>query len=177
MVDEQGNLFLYEAIELRNEYDRHIGMLQGLLSESSKRGGFFSRNDNDEDREPAAGFNPKETEEKLKKLQTKRVKINQQIQESNFGVKIDVDGEHISIAEALVLRKNLLADLSAIAGRVEKSSYRRVIHKEGRDIYQEPRHQFNATYQEYLKCLKQLRLLVNRIHVVNHTATVRFKDE
>lgn len=177
MADEQGNLFLYEAIELRNEYDRHIGLLQGLLGEASKRGGFFNHNDNDEDREPAAGFNPKETEESMKKLQTKRVKLNQQIQESNFGVKIDVDGEHVSIAEALVLRKNLLADLSAIAGRVEKSSYRRVIHKEGRDIYQEPRHQFDETYKEYLKCLNQVRLLINRIHAVNHTATVRFTDE
>lgn len=177
MVDDKGNLFLYEAIELRNEYDRHIGLLQGLLGEPSKKGGFFSRNDNDEDREPAAGFNPKDTEESMKKLQTKRVKLNQEIQESNFGVKIDVVGEHISIAEALVLRKNLLADLSAIAGRVEKSSYRRVIHKEGRDIYQEPRHQFDDTYKEYLKCLKQLRRLVNQIHAVNHTAAVKFKDE
>lgn len=175
MVDEKGNLFLYEAIELRNEYDRHIGLLQGLLGEPSTRRGLF--NNNDDDKEPAADFNPKETEEKLKKLQTKRVKLNQEIQESNFGVKIDVEGEHISIAEALALRKNLLADLSAIAGRVEKSSYRRVIHKEGRDIYQEPRHQFHDTYTEYQKFLKQLRRLVNQIHAVNHTATVRFKDE
>lgn len=175
MVDEQGNLFLYEAIELRNEYDRHIGLLQGLLGEPSTRRGLF--NTDGDDKEPATGFNPKETEEKLKKLQTKRVKLNQEIQESNFGIKIDVEGEHISIAEALVLRKNLLADLNAIAGRVEKSSYRRVIHKEGRDIYQEPRHQFNDTYTEYQKILKQLRRLVNQIHAVNHTATVKFRDE
>ena len=175
MVDEQGNLYLYEAIELRNEYDRHIGLLQGLMGEPSTRRGLF--NGNDEEKEPATDFNPKDTEDKLKKLQTKRVKLNQEIQESNFGVKIDCEGENISIAEALVLRKNLLADLNAIAARVEKSSFRRVIHKEGRDIYQEPRHKFDETYKEYQKCLKQLRRLVNQIHAVNHTATVKFKDE
>ena len=175
MVDEKGNLYLYEAIELRNEYDRHICLLQGLLGEPSKRRGLF--NDDDEDKEPAADFDPKETEEKLKKLQTKRVKLNQEIQESNFGVKIDYESENISIAEALVLRKNLLADLNAVAARVEKSSYRRVIHKEGRDIFQEPRHKFDETYKEYQKYLKQLRRLVNQIHAVNHTATVKFKDE
>src|SRR3990167_71993 len=138
MVDEKRNLYLYEAIELRNEYDRHISMLHGLLGEPSGRRGLF--NDDNEDREPATDFDLKDTEEMLKKLQTKRVKLNQEIQESNFGVKIDCEGENISIAEALVLRKNLIADLNAISARVGKSSYRRVIYKEGRDIYQEPRH-------------------------------------
>src|SRR3990172_11787854 len=115
MVDEQ--VYLYEAIELRNEYDRHIGLLQSLLGEYSRKRGLF-KND-DEDKEPATEFDLKETEEKLKKLQTKRVKLNQKIQETNFEVKIDCEGEHISIAEALVLRKNLLSDISTIASRVE----------------------------------------------------------
>ncbi len=175
MVDENGNLYLYEAIELRNEYDRHIGLLQSLLGEYSKKRGLFK--DDDEDKEPTTDFDLKETEEKLKKLQTKRVKLNQKIQETNFEVEIDCEGENISIAEALVLRKNLLADLNSISARVEKSSYRRVIHKEERDIYQEPRHKFDETYKEYRKCLQQLRRLVNQIHAVNHTATVKFKDE
>ena len=151
MGDRKGNLYLYEAIELRNEYDRHIGLLQGLLGEPSKRRGIF--NNDDEDKEPVTDFDPKEAEEKLKKLQIRRVKLNQKIQETNFEEKIDCEGENISIAEALVLRKNLLTDLNAVAARVEKSSYRRVIHKEGRDIFQEPRHKFDETYKEYKKFL------------------------
>jgi len=67
MGDRKGNLYLYEAIELRNEYDRHIGLLQGLLGEPSKRRGIF--NNDDEDKEPVTDFDPKEAEEKLKKLQ------------------------------------------------------------------------------------------------------------
>src|SRR3990172_6814882 len=173
MVNKKNNLHLYEAIELRNEYDRHISLLQSLLGEYSRKRGLFK----DDDEEPTTDFDLKETEEKLKKLQTKRVKLNQKIQETNYEIKIDCEGESISIAEALVLRKNLLSDINGISARVEKSSYRRVIHKEERDIYQEPRHKFDDTYKEYRKYLKQLRRLVNQVHAVNHTAIVKFKDE
>ncbi len=82
MPDKKGNLYLYEAIELRNEYDRHVELLEGLLGESSKKRRLF--NDDDEDKDPAADFNQKEIENRLKKLQTKRVKLNQEIQKTNF---------------------------------------------------------------------------------------------
>jgi len=175
MPDKKGNLYLYEAIELRNEYDRHVELLEGLLgSESSKRRGLF--NDDNEDKDPAADFDQKETEDRLKKLQTKRVKLNQEIQKTNFGTQIECEGKEISIAEALEVRKNLLGDIKALAARVEKSSYRRVIHKEGRDIVQEPRHKFTETYREYQDILRHLRSLVNQVHAANHSATVNYKD-
>ena len=176
MPDKKGNLYLYEAIELRNEYDRHVELLEGLLgSESSKRRGLF--NDDNEDKDPAADFDQKETEERLKKLQTKRVKLNQEIQKTNFGTQIEYEGSEISIAEALEIRKNLLGDIKGISARVEKSSYRRVIHKEGRDIVQEPRHKFTETYGEYQDSLRHFRRLVTQIHTANHSATVSYKDE
>ena len=176
MPDKKGNLYLYEAIELRNEYDRHVELLEGLLGESSKKRGFF-HNDDDEDKDSATDFNQKEIENRLKKLQTKRVKLNQEIQKTNFDAQIEYEGKEISIAEALEVRKNLLGDIKAIAARVEKSSYRRVIHKEGRDIVQEPRHKFTETYEEYQDSLRHLRLLVNLVHAANHSATVTYKDE
>ena len=175
MTDKKGNLYLYEAIELRSEYDRHIGLLESLMGGSSKKNRLF--NDDDEDKEPAADFNQKEVEEELKRLQTKRVKLNQEIQKANFDTQLEYKGEKISVAEALEIRKNLLEDIKAIAERVEKSSFRRVIHKEGRDIVQEPRHRFSETYKEYLNNLNQLRHLISRLHAVNHIATVNFKDE
>ena len=95
----------------------------------------------------------------------------------NFDTQIEYEGTKISIAEALEIRKNLLGDIKAVAGRVEKSSYRRVIHKEGRDIVQEPRHKFTDTYKEYQDSLQHLRNLVTRIHAANHSATVNYKDE
>jgi len=71
----------------------------------------------------------------------------------------------------------LLEDIKTAALRVEKSSYRRVIHKEGRDIVREPRHKFTETYREYQDKLLQLRRLVDQIHAANHMTAVSFKDE
>jgi hypothetical protein len=176
MPDKKGNLYLYEAIELRNEYDRHVELLEGLLGgESLKKRGLF--NHEDEDKEPSADFDQKETEDRLKKLQTKRVRLNQEIQKTNFETQIEYEGKKISIAEALEVRKNLLGDVKALAARVEKSSYRRVIHKEGRDIVQEPRHKFIETYKEYHVNIRRLRVLVTQVHAANHSATVVYKDE
>lgn len=175
MTDKKGNLYLYEAIELRSDYDRHIGLLESLMGGSSKKTRLF--NYDDEDKEPAADFNQKEVEEELKRLQTKRVKLNQEIQKANFDTQVEYKGEKISVAEALEIRKNLLEDIKAIAERVEKSSFRRVIHKEGRDIVQEPRHRFSETYKEYLNNLNQLRHLISQLHAVNHITVVNFKDE
>ena len=60
MPDRKGNLYLSEAIELRNEYDRHIKLLQDLTAEANDKGDrFFSRSDGDEDKEPALTSNRK----------------------------------------------------------------------------------------------------------------------
>lgn len=176
MPDKKGNLYLYEAIELRTEYDRHAELLEGLIGGvSSKKRGFFS--DDSDDKDPAADFDQKEVENRLKNLQTKRVKLNQEIQKKNFETQIAHEGRGISIAEALEVRKNLISDIKAISARVEKSSYRRVIHKEGRDIVQEPRHKFAEAYGEYRDKLRHLRNLANQVHAANHTAMVNYKDE
>jgi hypothetical protein len=177
MPDKKGNLYLFEAVELRNEYDRHIKLLQGVTKESdSKRDRFFSETE-DEDREPVADFEQKKLEERLKKLQTKRVKLNQEIQIANFKAQIDYNGEKISIAESLEVRKNLIADREAMSQRVFNSVYKRVIHKEERDIVRKPKCPFKKAYEEFQDSLKKLRHVVNQIHTVNHTAIVNFKDE
>jgi hypothetical protein len=177
MPDERGNLYLFEAIELRNEYVRQIKLLQNLLEEpESKRERLFSKND-DEDKEPASGYDPKELEESLKKLKTKRVKLNQEIQIANLKSQFDYRGEQISLAEALEIRKNLLSDKDALAERVINSAYKRIIHKEERDIVREPKHPFKEIYEEFQDNLRRLRQMVNQIHIVNHTTTVNFKDE
>ena len=99
MPDKKGNLYLYEAIELRNEYDRHVELLEGLLGgKSSKKRGLFNNDDEDED--PAADFDQKEIEDRLKKLQSKRVKLNQEIQKTNFGTQIEFDGKEICVQQS-----------------------------------------------------------------------------
>jgi hypothetical protein len=170
-------LYLFEAILLRNEYDRHIKLLEELLEDNKKIGDkFFSSRDEDE-REPALDFNHKELNEELKKLKVKRVKLNQAIQAANFKFQIIYEGEKISIAEALEIRKNLLADIEAISQRVINSAYKRVIHKEERDIIHEPKHSFKQVYDSFQNSLKKIRNIVTQIHIVNFKSIVNFKEE
>lgn len=177
MPDKKGNLYLFEAIELRNEYDRHIKLLEKLIGEDkADRDSFFRKSENEE-KEPAADFNQKELEQKLKKLHTKRIKLNQAIQTANFKFQIDYDGEKISIAEALEIRKNLMADKEALSQRVVDSAHVRIIHKEERDIVRKPGHPFKKTYEDFQNNLKKLRNFVTQIHIANHKNIVTFKDE
>jgi len=177
MPDEKGNLYLFEAIELRKDYDRRIKLLEQLLGgERGKQDRLFHRND-EEKREPSAELDLTKMEENLKNIQTKRVKLNQAIQLANFERKIEYEGETIPIAEALELRKNLTSDLEAISQRVLDSAYTRIIHKEERDIVHEPRHGFKQSYQEFQDRLKKLRILVVKIHQANHAYCLNFKDE
>ena len=115
MPDQKGNLYLFEAIVLRNEYDRHIKLIENLIGESETKRGRLFHNSDDEGKEPSAEFNQNELEEKLMILQTKRIKLNQAIQMANFSTQIDYNGEKISLAEALEVRKGLLADYEAIS--------------------------------------------------------------
>jgi hypothetical protein len=177
MPDNKGNLYLFEAIELRKEYDRCIKLLEQLLGgEQGKQDRLFHRGD-EEKREPSADFDLGKMEENLKSIQTKRVKLNQAIQLANFEYKIEHEGETIPIAEALELRKNLAYDLEVISKRVLDSAYTRIIHKEGRDIVHEPRHGFKQSHEEFQNRLKKLRNLVIKIHQANHAYCVSFKDE
>ncbi|MCI5118917.1 MAG: hypothetical protein D3913_13400 [Candidatus Electrothrix sp. LOE1_4_5] len=179
MPDKKGNLFLFEAIELRNEYDRHIQLMENLLNDhESKRSGMRYYAENGiEEKEPVEGFSPKDFMEKLKKMQSKRIKLNHAIQIANFETEIDYNDEKISIAEALEIRKNLLANNQAVAGRVVDSAYKRITHKEERDIVHEPKHSFLKSYESFQNNLKEVGKLVNRIHTANHRSVVKFKDE
>ena len=80
MPDEKGNLVLFEAIELRKEYDRRIKLLEQLIGgEQGKQARLFQRND-EEKREPSADLDLGKMEENLRSIQTRRVKLNQAIQ-------------------------------------------------------------------------------------------------
>lgn len=176
MADEKGKLYLFEAIELRNTFDRHIKLLESTLYDRDGRDSFMSRREEDV-KEPADDFNAHELEEELKKIQTKRVKLNQAIQAANFTNTIQFDGDEITLAEALELRKNLLAELEAMKERVRNSAYKKIIHKEERDIVREPKHSFTKVYAEYEEKLLKLRNLVNLLHKANHNNVVDFREE
>jgi hypothetical protein len=80
MARSTKKLLLFEAIELRSEFDRAIQLLEKMLGtgDSSAKELRFYRDSTsgEEKREPAAGFNSGEWEETLKKIQTKRLETN-----------------------------------------------------------------------------------------------------
>ncbi|MBM3713574.1 MAG: hypothetical protein FJW56_09110 [Actinobacteria bacterium] len=177
MADSKGNLYLFEAILLRNEYDRHIKLLEKLIGEDRKIDDRFFSSRNEDNREAAPGFNQKELEEKLEKLKTRKLKINQAIQAANFKYQIDNEGEKVSIAEALEIRKNIISEIETVSQRVIDSAYKKIIHKEERDIVHEPKHSFVKVYDDYQDNLKKLRNIVIQIHNINFKSTVNFREE
>ena len=173
MPDRKGKLYLFEAIELRNEYDMHIALLQKLIYNDRED---YYRTDKDK-KEPVEDFNLKEFEKTLKKLITKRVKLNQAIQAANYKFQIEFEGEKISISEALEIRKSMQAEKDAMYQKVIDSAYNTIIHKEERDIVHHPNHSFTKSYEEYKAHIKKLRELINKIHIANHKNIVKFKEE
>lgn len=175
MPDNKNNLFIFEAIELRQEYDKHIKVLENLIEEKREKRGFLSREE--DELQPAKDFDIKLVQEKLQKLQTKRVKLNQELQLANLKTKLNYDGDEITLSEALEIRKNLIKDITILGDKLNESAYVKIIHKEGRDIIKEPKQKFNDVYQNYENLLKKLRMLNQAIHRINHSEAVNFKDE
>ncbi len=183
MTDKKGNLNLLEAIELRNEYDRHIGLIKKLLSVKSyqiKDEEYYGRStpkSYDIENKPAEGFDPKEMDKKLKRLETKRLKLNMAIQSTNFASTIEFNGEQICIAEALEIRKKLQKEFDDKTKSVTDSAHKQLIHKEKRDIEHHSHDSFRETYEDFQNSLTVLRRLTNEIHVMNHSSVTGFRDE
>jgi hypothetical protein len=177
MPDDKGRLFLFEALELRATYDREIRLLGQLLKpEDSRRGSFLADRDSAELR-AAPGFDLQDAETRLKRLRVKRLKLNEAVQVANFQSQIDIEGESVSLARALEVRKALFQDLEQLAERAREAAYVRIIHKEERDIEKVSPRPFPEAYADYEEALERLRALVTALHRANHQVTVAFRDE
>jgi len=127
-------LYLYEALELRAEYDGRIKTLKDCLPETRQNRGrsFFSRDDEGM-RRPSGDFDLADFRKKLRNLEIKRRKLNSAIQKTNFNYSIDLFGESINLSEALETRKGLNERIGELHSQVVDSAYVKVIYKEGRD--------------------------------------------
>ena len=71
------NLYLYEALELRSEYDARIKTFRECLPESREnRRSFSFSSDNGIRRKPRSDFNLTEARESLRTLEFKKRKLN-----------------------------------------------------------------------------------------------------
>lgn len=169
-------LFLFQALTLRVEFDRRIVLLEKFF-EKTDRDFSFRTGETSEKKEPVAEFVLSEVENELKKLQTKRVKLNQEIQKANFTNTLNFKGEEVSLAEALDIRKQLKKEIDILSKRVNESAYKRIVHKEERDIAHEPEHSFRKAKMEYELAVTEIRRIEDLLHIANHKTVVNFREE
>jgi hypothetical protein len=178
MADTTRRLLLYEALELRAEYDARIKTFKECLPEAKQNRGRLSMlRDDDGQYRPSPGFDVAEVREQLRKLEFKRRKLNSAIQQANFQHQLDVRGDTLTLNEALEMRKGLNDQLGELHTQVVKAAYQRVIYKEDRDIV-EPN---ELSYPDSVKALDMARMAfreVNRkIRAAAFEISVNFLDE
>jgi hypothetical protein len=171
-------LYLYEALELRAEFDARIKTLKNCLPETRQnRDKFIFSRDNEGRRRPSPDFDLADARSKLRNLEIKRRKLNSAIQKTNFNCRIDFEGESINLSEALETRKGLNERIGELHTQVVNSAYLRVIYKEGRDIVEES----EIPYTESIKNLEEARLafreLNRKLRLASFEAKVEFEDE
>lgn len=175
MPNKSGKLFIFEAIELRNQYDANISILKDLLDQKITNNYGITLSHDEQDCEYR--FDEKQMQIELKKLQTKRVILNQAIQVANLKTIIEYDNEEISLTNALEIKKNMFKELFYLKRLLFELGYKKTTHKEYRDVVYEPPESFDKKFSEYLEMLKNQKKLKNSIHIANHQNLVNFRDK
>ncbi len=175
---EKRKLYLYEALELRSEYDARIKTLKDCLPETRQNRDRLSFTREDEGRRrPSPDFDLTEARKELRNLEFKRRKLNAAIQETNYKHCVDISGESMNLNEALEMRKGLNERIGELHAQVVKSAYQKVIYKEGRDIIEEN----EVTYADSVKNLEDARIafrdLNRQLRRASFEAVVDFQDE
>jgi hypothetical protein len=178
MPDDKKDLYLYEALELRAEFNARIKSLKSLMPEQQSKSGVWSmRSDNRERLEPVDDFDSVICRKDIKKLEYKARKLNTAIQTTNFTNSVTVSGESMSIAESLDLRKAVNHELAELQDMLKISAYRRIIYKEERNIEENPALSFADISVEFEKKRLLFRELNRALRRVSFLTTVNFKDE
>jgi len=178
MADPQQQLLLYEALELRAEYDARMKTLKDCLPEGQQPHDRFAFAHVDDSRtRPSPEFDVAAAREQLRTLEFKRRKLNNAIQQANFQHQLQIGGDPVTLSEALELRKGLNTQLGELHTQVVKAAYQRVIYKEDRDIVE-------PTDLSYTQCVQRLddtrvafREVNRKIRAAAFAVRVAFRDE
>jgi hypothetical protein len=177
MPDDKNKLFLYEALELRAEYDARIKELRTLLPEAKEsRVRFAFRGDDDVKQRPAAGFSVQMVREELNALAARKRTLNA-IQCANFDSRITVAGDPLSLSEALELRKAVDEQIGELSTQLVKAAYERVVYKEERDIVEAPEAPYAEVRKELDAKRRLFRALNRSLRAAAHAIVVEFRDE
>jgi hypothetical protein len=175
---EKRKLFIYEALELRAEYDARIKTLKDTLPETRQnRDRLFYTRDDDGRRRPSPDFDMAEVRRQLRKLEVKRRKLNSAIQQANFNSRVDYREESINLNEALETRKSLNEQIGELHNQVVNSAYEKVIYKEGRDIVEENELSYTSSVDDLDYARLAFRELNRKLRKASFDTLVEFEDE
>jgi hypothetical protein len=175
---EKRKLYIYEALELRAEYDARIKTCKDTLPETRQnRDRLFFTRDDDGRRRPSPDFDMAEVRQQLRTLEVKRRKLNSAIQQANFNSIVDYRGESINLNEALEARKSLNEQIGELHTQVVDSAFEKVIYKEGRDIVEEN----ELSYTSSVDDLDSARLAFRELNCILRKASfetlIEFGDD
>ena len=175
---EKRKLYIYEALELRSEYDARIKTFKDILPETRQNRDwlFFSRDD-DGRRRPSSDFDMAEVRRQLRKLEVKRRKLNSAIQQANFNSRVEYRGESINLNEALETRKILNEQIGELHAQVVNSAYEKVIYKEGRDIVEENELSYTNSVDDLDYARLAFRELNRKLRKASFDTIVEFEEE
>ena len=178
MPNANKKLRLFEALELRAEYDARIKTLRDCLPESREGRSRLSLLRTEEGfYRPAPDFDVAKAREELRKLERRRRKLNSAIQQANFERRITFHGDTISLHEALEIRKGLNEQLGELHSQVVKAAYQRVIYKEGRDIVEPSDMSYSEAVKQLEAARRDFRELNREIRKASFDTPVDFQDE
>jgi hypothetical protein len=171
-------LFIYEALELRAEYDARIKTFKDTLPETrqNRDRSFFARVE-DGRRRPSPEFDMAEVRQQLRKLEVKRRKLNSAIQQANFNNQVEYRGESINLNEALETRKYLNEQIGELHTQVVDSAYEKIIYKEGRDIVEENELSYSSSVNDLDDTRLAFRELNRKLRKASFDTLVEFEDE
>ena len=175
---EKRKLFIYEALELRAEYDARIKTLKDTLPETRQnRDRLFFARDDDGRRRPSPDFDMAEVRRQLRKLEVKRRKLNSAIQQANFNSRVDYREESINLNEALEARKSLNEQIGELHTQVVNSAYEKVIYKEGRDIVEENELSYTSSVDDLDYARLAFRELNRKLRKASFEMLIEFADD
>ena len=178
MPTEQNRLYLYEALELRAEYDARIKTLRDCLPETRRNRDRLGMYRNEEQQlRVADDFDVAAVQESLRALEHKRRKLNNAIQRANYAHTVNAGGESFDLSEALEVRKGMSDRIGELHTQCVQSAYVRVIYKEDRDIV-EPNDATFATSMEQLESARRAFRDLNRaLRAASFSVVIDFTDE
>ena len=178
MPTEQKRLYLYEALELRAEYDARIKTLRDCLPETRRNRDRLGMYRNEELQLRAADdFDVAAVQESLRALEHKRRKLNNAIQRANYAHTVNATGELLDLSEALEVRKGMSDRIGELHTQSVQSAYVRVIYKEGRDIVEPNDATFAASMAQLESARRAFRDLNRALRAASFTVVVDFTDE